>query len=148
MAKKSSKNRHRYRSRHATGHTYRNGQTSNQWLVPLQADGYACFYHGHDDTEDHSLCGPQIFCCHKSASQFLKEHPDMLPATMSLHPMSPDSLLAWLSPDGPKVFYFYFCDPVNRRRVYFQGFSHPLLRPILLFERPLTELAVNSIVVI
>ncbi len=119
MVKKSAKKRRRHRSRPAVGHTYRGGQQPDQWLVPLQDDGYACFYHGHDDTDDHSLCGPQIFCCHKAASRFLAQYPDTLPATMTFQPMSPASLLAWLSSSGPQVFYFYFCDPVNRRRVYF-----------------------------
>lgn len=134
--------------RSAAIHTYRNGQQPNQWLVPLQTDGYACFYHGHQDSNDHSLCGPQIFCCHKAASQFLAQYPDALSATMTLNPMSPESLLAWLSPTGPQVFYFYYCDPINRHRVYFQGFSPPLLRPVLRFERPLSSLIVNAIVVV
>jgi len=147
MAKKSTRRRHHH-SRSAAGHRYHNGQRPNQWLVPLQADGYACFYHGHDDADDHRLCGPQIFCCHKAASQFLAQYPDMLPATMTLNPMSPDSLLAWHSPTGPQVFYFYYCDPINRQRVYFQGFSPPLLQPVLRFERPLSSLIVNAIVVV
>lgn len=57
-------------------------------------------------------------------------------------------LLAWLSQNDPRTFYFHFCDPVNRQQVYFQDFSKPLSSPVLTFEKPLFDLIVNSIIVV
>lgn len=40
-------------------------------MVPFQ-DGGACIHHGHaTDPDDHSLCGPSIFCCRKAAARYV-----------------------------------------------------------------------------
>jgi hypothetical protein len=148
MGKKATKRQYRPRTQATARHSYRHGQRAGQWLVPLQADGYACFYHGHEDPNDHGWCGPQIFCCHKAATQFMAQHPDVLPANVTLQPMTPDALLAWLSPQGPRVFYFYFCDPINRQRVYFQGVSQPTLPDVLRFQTLLEEHIIGAQVVV
>lgn len=131
-----------------TMHRYRHGQQAGQWLVPLRADGYACFYHGHQDPDDHRWCGPQLFCCAKAASQFMTQHPDTLPADVTLQPMTPAALLAWLSPQGPHVFYFYFCDPINQQRVYLQGIAQPILPAVLRFQTLLHEHIIGAQVVV
>jgi hypothetical protein len=148
MAKKARNKQRLPYTQSKARHGYRDGQQASQWLVPLQADGYACFYHGHEEPDDHSWCGPQIFCCHKAATQFLGQHPEVLPANVTLQPMTPDALLAWLSPGGPSVFYFYFCDPVNRQRVYFQGVAQPILPDVLRFQTLLDEHIIGAQVVV
>jgi len=117
------------------------------WLVPFSPDNYAYIHHGHQDTDDHSLCGPQLFCCYKAARLIGQHYPDLFP-NHTLSPTANAHLLAWLSPAGPAIFYFYFCDPLNPDRVYFQGFALPLLRQVLLYQRPLADLVVNSIVLV
>lgn len=147
MVKKARKKGRLSRTPAVSMHSYRHGQQAGQWLVPLQADGYACFYHGHEDPEDHRWCGPQLFCCHKAASQFIAQHPDTLPADGTLQPMAPEALLAWLTPPGPRVFFFYFCDPVNRQRVYLQGITYPILPDVLRFQLLLHEHIIGAQVV-
>ena len=51
-------------------HDYPPGWRRNDWVVPFIGGG-ACFHHGHDtDPDDHSLCGPSIFCCRKAAARY------------------------------------------------------------------------------
>ena len=44
-----------------------------EWCV-LFHDNHAIIYHGHVDPNDHSDCGPKVFCCPKAAQLLIQIH--------------------------------------------------------------------------
>ena len=84
-----------------------------EWYVPFQ-DGHAIIYHGHEDPEDHSLCGPQVFCCPKAAHLLLHIYPNAIPADAEWEFTDSRLLTSWMDDGGPSVYYFFFCDPRDR----------------------------------
>ncbi len=109
-----------------------------EWYVPFQ-DGHAIIYHGHEDSDDHSLCGPQVFCCPKAAKLLLQAYPEASPAKADWEFLAPEALVSWMSPGGPTVFYFFFCDPDDRNAVCFSGVFAPHVRDVLLKRKSLDE---------
>ena len=89
-------------------HAYPPGWRPDTWLVPF-IDGSACIHHGHTAPDDHSLCGPSIFCCRQSAARYVALHPDGGEAQAIWKPMVALHLLGWIE-NGVQVFYFIFCD--------------------------------------
>ncbi|WP_129676680.1 hypothetical protein [Candidatus Chloroploca sp. Khr17] len=91
-------------------HRYPPNWQRNDWLVPF-VDGAACIHHGHDtDADDHSRCGPAIFCCPHAAIRYVTLFPDSREARATWQPTNPSYLTTWLH-NGVHVFYFVFCDP-------------------------------------
>jgi hypothetical protein len=109
-----------------------------EWYVPFQ-DGHAIIYHGHEDPEDHSLCGPQVFCCPKAAHLLLHIYPNAIPADAEWEFTDSRLLTSWMDDGGPTVYYFFFCDPCDRQAVCFSGVSIPDVRDVLLKRRSLDE---------
>jgi hypothetical protein len=120
------------------GLAHGNAWPKKEWYVPFQ-DGHAIIYHGHEDSDDHSLCGPQVFCCPKAATLLLQAYPETVPANADWEFTEPELLVSWMGPDGPAVFYFFFCDPDDRNAVCFSGVSAPHVRDVLFKRRPLDE---------
>ncbi len=106
------------------------------WYVPV-ADESAVIYHGHENVDDHSDCGPQIFCCPKAASLLLSFAPKSCVAFNACELTDGKHLTSWLSPVGPKIYYFYFCDPDDWQAIYFVGVRVPDVREVLLKRLPL-----------
>jgi hypothetical protein len=107
-----------------------------EWFVPFQ-DDHAIMYHGHEDPEDHSECGPQIFCCPKAAILLRQRHPDSATTTADWEFTDGHHLASWIGPPGPRIFYFFFCDPDDWTVLRFAGVSVPELRGVLHKKSPL-----------
>lgn len=101
-----------------------------EWVVPF-TDGHAFIYHGHEDPEDHSDCGPQIFCCPKASSKYLQRFPESYMNEADWEFTPADDLIGWMGPQGPKVFYFFFCDPDDPMVLRFVGISLADIRSVL-----------------
>ena len=61
--------------RRSPWHVYPQGWQANQWLIPYIGEN-AAILHGHTDSQDHSLCGPVLFCCANSQELYLEAFPD------------------------------------------------------------------------
>ena len=101
----------------------------NQWYVPFQ-NGRACIYHGHERPDDHSECGPQIFCCPNAARVLLSRHPDAVPGSCEWELTNGEHLLSWAHGEL-QIMYFFYCDPQNRDRIYFVGIGLDSLAAVL-----------------
>lgn len=90
-------------------HDYPPGWRSDDWLVPY-IDGGACIHHGHTSPDDHSLCGPALFCCRRAAARYVALHPESCEAEATWELTTADHILGWMR-HGVQVLYFVFCDP-------------------------------------
>lgn len=108
----------------------------NDWYVPF-VDEHAIIYHGHEDRNDHSDCGPKIFCCPKAALLMEQYYPRAIPADAEWQFTPGEDLADWLRPTGPQIYYFFFCDPDDRQLLRFMGVRVPYIRNILLKRSPL-----------
>ena len=120
------------------GATHGTAWRTMEWYVPFQ-DGHAVIYHGHEDPNDHTRCGPQVFCCPKAAHLLLQIYPDAIAADAEWEFTDPELLTSWMGHDGPTIYYFFFCDPCDREVVCFSGVSTPDVRDVLLKRRALDE---------
>lgn len=102
-----------------------------EWYVPFR-DSRAVIYHGHEDPDDHSDCGPKIFCCPKAATLIMQRYPDEVLADAEWQFTDGQHLASWMGQNGPKVYYFFFCDPEDSMVVCFCGISAPEVRDVLL----------------
>lgn len=112
-----------------------NKQGDSNWVVPI-IDEQACIYHGHGDSDDHSLCGPQIFCCPNAAQVLLAIHPNGIDPDAQYYEMEGEDLLEWTAPN---LFYFWFCDPDDSDSVYFTGVEKEDLPSVLLGQRSIHD---------
>jgi len=110
-------------------HDYPSGWRPDDWLVPY-IDGGACIHHGHTDPDDHSLCGPAIFCCRKAAARYVALLPDSCEAQATWELTAADHLLGWMR-RGVRVLYFVFCDPERSDGLLAIGLSGADLPAIL-----------------
>ena len=109
------------------GRTWKN----MEWFVPFQ-DDHAIIYHGHEDSGDHSECGPQVFCCPKAAILLHQRYPDGMTSSAEWQFTDGQHLASWMRPDGPQMFYFFFCDPDDWTELRFAGVAAPEVRNVLL----------------
>lgn len=109
-----------------------------EWYVPF-VDGNAIIHHEHDEINDHSKCGPEIFCCPKAAYIFLKQFPEAAPAHTEWSFNTGKFLLSWLTDQGPKHYYFFLCNPYESAEVRFAHVALPELRDVLVKRRSLTS---------
>ena len=107
-----------------------------QWYVPF-VNGHAIIYHGHTNAEDHSECGPQIFCCPKAARLLRHRHPTAVPGHAEWEFTEGEYLASWIGENGPNVYYFFFCDPQDQTLLRFCGVRVPEVQDILLKQVPL-----------
>jgi len=104
---------------------------NSEWYVPFE-DGHAIIYHGHDNPNDHSDCGPKVFCCPKAAQLLRQYYPNAIPVDAEWQFILGDDLAVWIGPDGPQIYYFFFCDPEDSQLLRFVGVAVPEVRDILL----------------
>ena len=107
-----------------------------EWFVPFDGE-HAIMYHGHVDPSDHSDCGPQIFCCPKAAILYLHRYPESPLGNAEWQLTDPTHLASWIGQGGPRIFYFFFCDPDDWRLLRFAGVAVPDLRDVLFKKTPL-----------
>lgn len=75
-----------------TQHDYPPGWRPDDWLVPY-IDGGACIHHGHTAPDDHSLCGPALFCCRRAAARYVALHPESCEAEATWE--LPPPIISW-----------------------------------------------------
>ena len=102
-----------------------------EWYVPF-VNGHAIIYHGHTDADDHSECGPQIFCCPKAARLLRNRHPKAIPGHAEWEFTEGEYLASWMGEIGPKVYYVFFCDPQDQTLLRFCGVRTPEVQDVLL----------------
>ena len=95
--------------RRPAGHFYPKGWEPGSWLVPYHDDN-AVIHHGHTSQDDHSLCGPELFCCARSSQLFVQDHPESAEANAQWGITRREHVQAWMD-SGVNVLYLIFCDP-------------------------------------
>ena len=100
--------------------------------MPGFQDGHAVIYHGHEDPDDHSDCGPKVFCCPKAAQILLQRYSDDVLANAEWQFTDGGHLASWMAQDGPKIYYIFFCDPEDWNVIRFSGVAAPEARDVLL----------------
>jgi hypothetical protein len=120
-------------------HIYPPGWKDSQWLVPYQGEN-ALLRHGHTSPDDHSLCGPVLFCCAKSQQLYLETFPEgeTMEATWEL--TEADHIATWLD-SGVGVLYFVFCDPVRPKGLLTGGLSGDEAQLVLYKKTPIEAYA-------
>lgn len=116
-------------ARRSPWHIYPAEWKAGSWLVPYTGDS-AVIHHGHQSPEDHSLCGPMVFCCARSRQAFVELYPESVPARASWEPTEAALILSWLDA-GVNVVYFVFCDPVRPEGLLAGGLSAEEARLVL-----------------
>ena len=76
MTRRKKRPRRSPRARAGTHHVYPEGRRPGDWCVPFEDGEHACIHHGHTAPDDHSQCGPSIFCCRKAAELYIALYPD------------------------------------------------------------------------
>ncbi|GAA4459637.1 hypothetical protein [Novipirellula rosea] len=107
-----------------------------EWFVPF-TDGHAYIYHGHEDPQDHSDCGPHIFCCPEAGKKFLQRFPESEMNEAEWKFTSAYDLIGWMGSQGPKVFYIFFCDPDDPMALRFAGVRLGDIRKVLMKRQSL-----------
>ncbi len=151
MRKKSQKRRRHSRSSRTaspTYHWYRHDQQPDQWVVPLTADDMPAIYHGHTNPEDHSQCGPQLFCCGRSLGLYLALYEDHLPDDVQFQFFSGAEMFDWYRSMNPPMIYFYACDPVNQKRAYFLSVPEKNAWDIIQFFVPIETVLIGAEVIV
>lgn len=106
------------------------------WFVPF-IDDHACIHHGHGlDDDDHSRCGPVLFCCGKALARYLHLFPQSDEAQAEWRLTPADHIAGWLD-KGVAVLYFVFCDPQRPEGLWAIGLAEEPLRQTLYQQLPL-----------
>lgn len=126
-------------SQKSSGHVYPDGWQPDHWLIPFDEDN-AVIHHGHSDPDDHSLCGPTLYCCAKSASMFMDAFPESGEAQANWEMTDAAHVATWLDA-GVKVLYFVFCDPESPEGLLAGGFTDEKAREVLFKIVPIEEFA-------
>lgn len=129
-------------------HWYRHNQQPNQWIVPLTEGDMPVIYHGHADSEDHSGCGPQLFCCGRSLALYLKFYQHHLPDDVRFQFLDGPEVFDWYQSMTPPMIYFYACDPVNQQRAYFLPVMAQHAWDIIQFVVPIETVLVGAEVIV
>lgn len=109
------------------------------WLVPYHGAN-ALIHHGHSDPNNHSECGPSVFCCEKSRDLFTREFPNSDEAGASWGITSAEQVVCWFE-TGVKMIYFVFCDPVRPKGLLAGGLHGDMAKQALLKEISLENFA-------
>lgn len=147
-AKKRSRNRRRKQGTQGSHHWYRHGQQPNEWIVPLTVGDMPVIYHGHSDPEDHSGCGPQLFCCGRSLALYLQIYLHHLPEDVHFQFHTGSEVVEWYRSMTPPMIYFYACDPINEHRAYFLPVSEQKAWDIIQFIDPIEMVLVGAEVIV
>lgn len=119
-------------ARRSPWHIYPHGWKPNHWLVPYEGE-QALIHHGHNQANDHSRCGPMVFCCARAQQVFIGHFPNSQPAKANWGLTEAEHIHAWLEA-GVNVLYFIFCDPVSPRGLLAGGLSGEQARQVLFRE--------------
>ena len=122
-----------------TRHVYPDGWEADDWLVPYDEDGVAHFRRTHGQSNDHGSCGPQIFWCAKAMSLLVDHYPSWDNPQVHWDMTEGSHLVTWISEDGPRTFYFFFCAPDERNVLLCVGISRSEARDVLLKRVPLDD---------
>src|SRR5512139_2530209 len=125
--------------RRSPWHVYPQGWQPNQWLIPYEGEN-AAIIHGHTDPEDHSLCGPVLFCCANSQELYLEAFPESTEAQASWELTQAEHIISWLDA-GVNVLYFVFCDPVRPQGLLAGGLSGEEARRVVVKAIPIEQFA-------
>jgi hypothetical protein len=117
------------RKREATRPLSPAAEAQEEWYVPFQ-DGHACFYHAHGKSHDHSLCGPEIFCCPNAARVLLSRYPKAIPSPCEWDFTDAEHLLSWNNGELQRMYFFY-CNPDNHDQIHFVGLPADYLTDVL-----------------
>jgi hypothetical protein len=74
----------------------------------------------------------------------LQSYPDAGVADAEWDFTEGEFLASWLGPRGPKIYYFYFCDPDDWSAVLFSGVEVPEVRDVLLKRTSLDRYIKNA----
>ena len=107
--------------RRSPWHIYPPDWKAGTWLVPFRGNN-AVIHHGHSSPDDHSLCGPMVFCCAKSQQLFVDSFPDNPASKASWQLTEAEHIATWMDA-GVMVIYFVFCDPVRPEGLLAGGLS-------------------------
>ncbi len=129
-----------------TRHVYPDGWRANTWLVPFD-DGHARIYHGHEEADNHDLCGPQIFCCVKASLLLTDIYPSWENPETSWEMTEGSHLANWIRHAGVGIFYFFLCDPDDENTLLFLGLKSSKARDVLLKRVPLDDYLDSATVV-
>lgn len=102
-------------------HEYPDDFGERDWIVPTTG-GHAVIRHGHTDPNDHSACGPTLFCCARSARLFAQAHPESPESKAQWQLIDANTILSWID-GGVRVAYFVFCDPEADTRLRAVGIT-------------------------
>lgn len=108
------------------------------WLVPMVA-GHWFIQHGHTDPDDHSRCGPLLFCCLMAVEKYQRLPASPLAGLDHFTLVSGRELAPFLE-RGAKVLYFIFCDPVRPEGLWFIELEGEPLLQTLYKQQPLERL--------
>lgn len=108
-------------TRRSPWHIYPKEWKPDYWLVPYIGEN-AVIHHGHSSPDDHSLCGPMVFCCAKSQRLFVEAFPDSAAAAAFWDMTEAAHIASWMD-SGVNVVYFIFCDPVRIEGLFAGGLS-------------------------
>ncbi len=108
------------------------------WLVPF-VDQQLCIHHGHQNPDDHSTCGPTIFCCLLAVEKFNQLYPDSDQAQANWELLTANRLASFLNQQA-RVMYFIFCDPLRPKGLWTIGLSDQDLLDVLYKQLPLSRL--------
>ena len=123
-----------------THHRYPKGWHADDWLVPFGDGEHACLHHGHPDPDDHSGCGPTIFCCLKASTLYTGLVPDSEEAHAEWQLTEAGHIATWMDA-GVNVLFFVFCDPERADGLLVIGLAGEEARQVLLKELPLAPYA-------
>ncbi|MBN1137016.1 MAG: hypothetical protein JXM73_10540 [Anaerolineae bacterium] len=131
-----------------TAHVYPPGRRYDDWLVPF-VDNHACMHHDHNRApDDHSGCGPSVFCCLKAAALYKDLFPDSDEAVAQWELTEAAHIAGWMRPSergpGVLVIWFCFCDPDRADGLLVVGLPADEARSVLFRRVPLERYADES----
>ena len=123
-----------------THHFYPKKWQTDDWLVPFGDGEHACLHHGHPDPDDHSGCGPTIFCCSKACASYTSLFPDSVEAHADWQLTEAAHIATWMD-TGVNVLFFVFCDPERPDGLLVIGLGGEEARQVLIKKVPLDPYA-------
>jgi hypothetical protein len=124
---------------HGGHHQYPPEWTKGDWLVPVH-QGRVVIKHGHTDPNDHSRCGPNVFCCLRAVKVFTDAYPNSPEHASEWRLLSGKEIAGWLGGDR-KSIYFTFCDPDSSTDALSIGLRDEAAKEVLEGEVDLEEFA-------
>lgn len=102
-------------------HNYPPGWDRSDWLVPYY-DDQAVVHHSHIDPQDHSLCGPIVFCCRRSAGVYAELYPESAAARSAWRPTQASQIISWIDA-GIALINIVFCFEGSPNGLFLIGLS-------------------------